>query len=66
VNIKIYIPVDINECESTPCLNDGLCVDGINSYKCKCKDNYMGDNCETSKFFSGSQVSCCLIQKIIL
>ena len=41
--------LDINECESTPCLNDGLCVDGINSYRCKCKENYVGENCETSK-----------------
>ena len=42
--------LDIDECKSTPCLNGGLCVDGINSYTCKCKENYMGKNCETSKF----------------
>ena len=24
-------------------------MDGIDSYTCKCKENYMGDNCETSE-----------------
>ena len=46
----IFFSLDINECKSTPCLNDGLCVDGINSYRCKCKENYVGENCETSKY----------------
>ena len=51
----IFFSLDINECKSTPCLNDGLCVDGINSYRCKCKENYVGENCETSKYIQCSK-----------
>ena len=39
---------DINECSSTPCLNAGQCIDGINAYTCQCEDGYSGEICETS------------------
>ncbi|KAK2169632.1 hypothetical protein LSH36_8g06022 [Paralvinella palmiformis] len=38
--------VEINECASQPCLNNGLCVDEINNYKCNCPEGYSGFNCE--------------------
>ncbi len=28
--------VDINECETNPCLNNGTCTDGFNNYTCSC------------------------------
>ena len=40
--------LDIDECHSTPCKNNGTCVDKINSYTCKCKPGFKGTNCETS------------------
>ena len=55
VHLRIYtfmflIFSDIDDCKNKPCMGNGVCVDGINSYKCNCKENYIGLNCETSKF----------------
>ena len=36
-----------DECESSPCQNEGSCVDGDNSYTCNCLMGYEGDNCES-------------------
>ena len=45
---------DIDDCNPNPCLNGGICRDGINSYSCTCPtttiDNQFtlsGDRCET-------------------
>ena len=38
--------VNIDECEPQPCLNDGVCTDGINEYTCACVPGYEGDNCQ--------------------
>lgn len=40
---------DIDDCNPQPCLNNGTCIDGVHSYKCKCSKGYVGDNCETRK-----------------
>ena len=45
--------VDIDECLSNPCLNNGTCVDLVNGYNCSCTANYTGIHCEY-------QVSSCL------
>ena len=42
-----YFDSDIDECESNPCLHDGICVDEVNSYRCECNDGYEGTNCES-------------------
>ena len=45
--------VDIDECESFPCQNDGFCSDEINFYTCTCAPGYTGFDCEsTYKKFS--------------
>jgi hypothetical protein len=41
--------LDINECNPSPCLNGGNCVDGVNDYTCKCPAGYTGKDCETGK-----------------
>ena len=37
---------NINECESTPCKNNGWCIDEVNSYKCVCQYGNTGPHCE--------------------
>ena len=41
-----YCEVDIDECRSFPCENGGKCVDKVNTYKCICSKDYIGENCE--------------------
>jgi hypothetical protein len=38
--------VNINECESAPCLNGGTCNDMVAGYECKCPDGIRGEQCE--------------------
>lgn len=38
--------VDIDECVSSPCQNNGTCHDGINGYTCECFPGYTGVFCE--------------------
>lgn len=47
--VNFFSVADIDECKPQPCKNMGTCVDQINSYECKCKPGFIGDNCETSK-----------------
>lgn len=37
---------EIDECESSPCQNGGICVDKIASYACVCSMGFTGPNCE--------------------
>jgi len=44
----------INECVSSPCMNGGTCVDGLEAYTCVCSAGYSDTNCqqkEGSGFF---------------
>ena len=46
--------VDIDECESEPCLAGGTCDDLINAFHCTCPRGRDGTRCE-----SGTVVSVC-------
>eukprot|EP00794_Sanderia_malayensis_P020236 gene20236-22215_t len=35
---------NINDCDPSPCKNGADCIDGINSYKCKCQPGYPCNN----------------------
>lgn len=35
--------VDIDECDSAPCQNGGLCKDGMGEFQCQCKPGFLGD-----------------------
>lgn len=35
--------VDIDECDSAPCQNGGLCKDGMGGFQCQCKPGFLGD-----------------------
>ena len=39
--------LEINECISRPCGNNGHCHDELNGYKCTCIAGYLGINCQT-------------------
>lgn len=32
-----YCEVDVDECESNPCVNDGICRDMVNGFTCTCQ-----------------------------
>ncbi len=38
--------INIDECDSNPCLNGAACVDGINNYTCSCIPGFAGRNCQ--------------------
>ena len=48
--VSSYFPVDINECQSTPCQNGGTCNDAVNQYTCSCVAGYVGTHCETGGY----------------
>ena len=50
-NIFLFrgIFLDIDECLSSPCKNEGTCIDGDDMYTCECLAGYTGDKCETSE-----------------
>lgn len=35
--------VDIDDCDSAPCQNGGLCKDGMGDFECECKSGYFGE-----------------------
>ena len=38
--------MDLDECESDACQNNGTCSDVIDGFTCECDDEYYGDVCE--------------------
>lgn len=34
--------VDVDECDSAPCQNGGLCKDGMGEFQCQCKAGFLG------------------------
>eukprot|EP00058_Branchiostoma_floridae_P027594 XP_002613085.1 hypothetical protein BRAFLDRAFT_89967 [Branchiostoma floridae] len=43
-------PDYIDECSSSPCLNNAACSDLINSYTCVCTGGYTGEHCEIGNY----------------
>ena len=49
--LEIICNLDIGECTSVPCQNNGTCADEINRFTCTCANGFSGNMCETSKIF---------------
>ncbi|XP_064650303.1 protein crumbs-like [Lineus longissimus] len=44
--VGVNCEIDINECSSSPCKNNGFCTDAVNSYRCNCSGTgYQGSQC---------------------
>ncbi|ETE62036.1 EGF-like repeat and discoidin I-like domain-containing protein 3, partial [Ophiophagus hannah] len=42
----IHCQHNVNECETEPCKNDGICTDLVANYSCECPGEFMGRNCQ--------------------
>lgn len=38
--------LNIDNCASLPCLNNGECIDLVDDYQCNCQTGYIGKNCQ--------------------
>lgn len=43
------MPLEIDECQSQPCLNGGQCKDRVSAFLCLCEPGYTGYHCELGK-----------------
>ncbi|XP_025274936.3 protein eyes shut homolog [Canis lupus dingo] len=41
-----HCAINVNECFSLPCQNDGDCEDGFNNFRCICRPGFSGPLCE--------------------
>lgn len=53
-----HCELEINECQSRPCLNSGVCKDLINDFECICPMYTSGKQCE--HVFHGCETNLCL------
>lgn len=37
---------EVNECVSSPCLNEGVCVDEVDKFTCSCAAGFTGEMTE--------------------
>lgn len=44
--------VEIDECASNPCQNDGTCIDKIAKFLCRCPPGYDGVRCENGNLLN--------------
>ena len=44
-NLSYTFHLDIDDCQSNPCLNGGSCTDGLNNYTCSCPGGSAGRDC---------------------
>uniref|UniRef100_A0A8C5JTJ8 EGF-like domain-containing protein n=1 Tax=Junco hyemalis TaxID=40217 RepID=A0A8C5JTJ8_JUNHY len=40
--------MDVNECETLPCLHGGSCINRLGGYRCLCLPGFTGDRCEVN------------------
>ncbi|XP_025895707.1 fibropellin-3-like [Nothoprocta perdicaria] len=40
--------MDVNECETLPCLHGGSCINRLGGYQCSCPPGFTGERCEVN------------------
>lgn len=55
---------NVDECDSLPCQNGGICVDGSNSYTCTCKNGFQGE-CQSTLETAISVSSCSVYFQVV-
>ena len=50
--LSYFFPIEIQPCDSNPCLNGGTCSDSTDgtSYSCNCAEELTGINCQAGGF----------------
>lgn len=43
---RLDCDTELNLCHSSPCLNNGKCIQAENGYTCACEPSFTGNNCE--------------------
>ena len=43
----LFLPSDIDDCATRPCLNGATCLDRVNGFVCICAPGYTGPYCQT-------------------
>ena len=49
-SIYIIEIADVDDCVPNECMNDGICEDAINTFKCNCAHGFTGALCDISKY----------------
>ena len=49
--LHLFILTDIDECESAPCSNGGICNNFPGEYECICGSGFTGSNCEIGEYY---------------
>lgn len=52
-----FCEIEANECHSSPCLNNGRCLDLVNEYRCQCPFGWTGQRCEVGLLAASSFVT---------
>ena len=42
----MIIFIELDECDSSPCENGGICADIVDGYNCTCDSGFIGEYCE--------------------
>ena len=45
-----YLLLELDECSSSPCENNGTCFSELDNYRCQCPERFTGQNCEGLSF----------------
>ena len=57
--------LDVNECESSPCMNNATCNDDVDGYTCNCADGFTGTHCETGTIMVLGLYICVFVKCVV-
>jgi len=56
VDVGKFCEVNLNECESDPCVNGGTCVDRPGHFICVCVEGFGGETCQRAGSLGESNI----------